>query len=101
MNSVGIATQDLLTFAPTLVLAALGFLMLIFGMFFPRMFRETLAAIVLIGFAVAMFITIQNWSDNSAIYNGKISADKYTAGFTCLFINSTGLSQLLLGSVTE
>ncbi|MGH7495733.1 MAG: NADH-quinone oxidoreductase subunit N [bacterium] len=95
MNSVGIVTQDLVSFAPTLVLAALAFLMLIFGMFFPRMYRETLAAIVLIGFAVAMFITIQNWSENATIFNGMISADKFTAGFTCLFIISAGLTLLL------
>jgi NADH-quinone oxidoreductase subunit N len=95
MNSAGIVTQDLISFAPALVLAALGFLMLVIGMLFPRMYRETLAAIVLIGFAVAVFITVQNWNESAMIFNGMISVDKFTAGFTCLFIISAGLTLLL------
>jgi NADH-quinone oxidoreductase subunit N len=59
------------------------------------MYRETLAAIVLIGFAVAVFITIQNWNESAVLFNGMISADKFTAGFTCLFIISAGLTLLL------
>ncbi len=95
MNDLGITSQDFVSFAPTLVLAALGFLILMIGMLFPRMYRETLAAIVLIGFAVVVFITIQNWNESAALFNGMISADKFTAGFTCLFIISTGLTLLL------
>ena len=95
MNTLGITVQDLIGFAPALTLAALGFLMLILGLLFPRMYRETLAAIVLIGFAVAVFITVQNWNENAALFHGMISADKFTAGFTCLFIISAGLTLLL------
>ncbi len=95
MNTLGITPQDLIGFAPALVLAALGFFMLIIGLMFPRMYRETLAAIVLIGFAVAVFITIQNWNESAVLFNGMISMDKFTAGFTCLFLISAGLTLLL------
>lgn len=91
----GITLQDLFGFAPALVLVGLGLFMLLLGLLFPRMYRETLAAIVLIGFAAAVFITIQNWNESAVLFNGMISVDKFTAGFTCLFLISAGLTLLL------
>lgn len=96
MTSIGITTQDFMLFMPTLTLALLGLGVLILGLIFPRMYRETMAAVVLIGIAVAVFIIVNhNWNDNALIFNGMVSVDKFSHGFAIVFMIAAGLTILL------
>ncbi len=82
-------------FAPTLTLVVVGLLVLILGMLFPRMYRETLAAVVLFGFGIAVFYAVQNWSESMRLFHGMIIVDKFSNGFACLFVIAAGLTLLL------
>ncbi len=96
MNGIGITTQDFLLFLPTLTLTLLGLGVLILGLIFPRIYRETMAAVVLIGIAIAVFIIVNhNWSDKALIFNGMISVDKFSHGFAVVFMIAAGLTVLL------
>jgi NADH-quinone oxidoreductase subunit N len=96
MNGIGITAQDFLLFMPTLALTLLGLGVLVLGLIFPRMYRETLAAVVLFGLAIAVFIIINhNWSDNALIFNGMVSVDKFSHGFAVVFMIAAGLTVLL------
>lgn len=96
MNGIGITAQDFLLFMPTLTLTLLGLGVLILGLIFPRMYRETLAAVVLFGLAIAVFIIVNhNWSDNALIFNGMVSVDKFSHGFAVVFMIAAGLTILL------
>ncbi len=89
------APQDFVLIAPQLILTVLGFLIILIGLIFPRLYRETLAAIVLIGLAAAIFVALQNWNASSTVFNGMLSADKFSAGFQCIFIIGAALTVLL------
>jgi NADH-quinone oxidoreductase subunit N len=102
MNPSSVTFQEFLHLAPELTLTALGFLVLILGLVFPRMYRETLAAIVLIGLATAVVFAVQDWDHPSKAFYGMISIDKFAIGFNCLFIISAALTILLsLNSLEE
>jgi len=91
-----ITLQDFYLLSPEITLTVLGFVVLILGLIFPRMFRETLAAIVLIGFAVALLFSTQHWAAPPATaFYGMISVDKFAVGFQCLFIISAALTLML------
>jgi NADH-quinone oxidoreductase subunit N len=89
------ASQDFVLIAPQLILTALGFLIILIGLIFPRLYRETLAAIVLIGLAAAIFVALQNWNASSTVFNDMLVADKFSAGFQCIFIIGAALTVLL------
>lgn len=89
------APQDFLLIAPQLILTVLGFLIILIGLIFPQLYRETLAAIVLIGLAAAIFVALQNWGASSIVFNGMLTADKFSAGFQCIFIIGAALTVLL------
>jgi len=95
--------QDFYLLSPEITLTLLGFAVLSLGLIFPRMYRETLAAIVLIGLAVALLFATQHWGGQpAAAFYGMISVDKFTVGFECLFIISAGLTLMLsLNSLEE
>lgn len=96
MTSIGITAQDFLLFLPTLTLTLLGLGVLILGLIFPRIYRETMAAVVLIGIAIAVFIIVNhNWSDKALIFNGMVSVDKFSHGFAVVFMIAAGLTILL------
>lgn len=88
-------TQDFLLIAPHLVLTLLGFFILLLGLIFPRMYRETLAALVLIGLAGAIVFALQNWGASSYAFNDMVASDKFAAGFHCIFIIAAALTVLL------
>jgi NADH-quinone oxidoreductase subunit N len=91
-----ISFQDFYLLSPAIVLTILGFAVLMLGLIFPRMYRETLLAIVLIGFAVALLFSTQQWTNQPATaFYGMISVDKFSVGFQCLFIISAALTLLL------
>jgi NADH-quinone oxidoreductase subunit N len=73
------------------------------GLIFPRMYRETLAAIVLIGFAAALLFATHHWANQpDTAFHGMISVDKFSVGFQCLFIIAAGLTLMLsLNSLEE
>lgn len=91
-----ITFQDFYLLAPELVLTLVGFAVLALGLIFPRMYRETLLAIVLIGLAGALLFAIQHWSNQPATaFYGMISVDKFSAGFQVLFIIAAVLTVML------
>lgn len=81
--------------APFTSLSMLGFLVLIVGLLFPRMFRETLGAIVLIGFAAALLFTLQGWGEPNTAFFGLITSDKFSTAFSAIFILGAALTLLL------
>lgn len=96
MTNIGITAQDFILFMPTLALTLLGFGVLILGLIFPRMYRETMAAVVLFGLALAVFLIINhNWNDDQLIFNNMISVDKFSHGFAVVFMIAAGLTILL------
>lgn len=92
---MNLTSQDFLVIAPQLVLTLLGFLILLLGLVFPRMYRETLAALVLIGLAAAIFFSLQTWGPVVTAFSGMVVADKFAAGFECIFIIAAALTILL------
>ncbi|MDZ7276428.1 MAG: NADH-quinone oxidoreductase subunit N [candidate division KSB1 bacterium] len=88
-------SQIVYHFAPTLTLVVVGLLVLLLGMLFPRMYRETLAAVVLFGFGIAVFYAVQNWGESVVLFHGMIVVDKFANGFACLFVIAAGLTLLL------
>jgi len=91
-----ITFQDFYLLAPEIILTVLGFGVLTLGLIFPRMYRETLIAIVLIGLAAAFFFATHHWNNPAATaFYGMISVDKFTAGFQCLFIIAAALTLML------
>lgn len=95
MNDSLTISQIIFYLAPILSLAVVGFVVLLLGMFFPRMYRETLAAVVLFGFGVAVFYAVQNWNESVSLFHGMISVDKFSNGFICLFVIAASLTLLL------
>ncbi|MDZ7292244.1 MAG: NADH-quinone oxidoreductase subunit N [candidate division KSB1 bacterium] len=95
MNLSSITFQDFSLLAPELTLAILGFVVLVLGMLFPRMYSEALAAIVLIGLALAFVFAVQHWGQSDQAFYGMISVDKFSVGFDCLFIIAASLTLLL------
>jgi NADH-quinone oxidoreductase subunit N len=96
-------TQDFYLLAPEIILTLLGFVALVLGLIFPRMYRETLAAIVLIGFAAALLFATHHWANQpDTAFHGMISVDKFSVGFQCLFIIAASLTLMLsLNSLEE
>jgi NADH-quinone oxidoreductase subunit N len=95
MNATGISLQDLSLFAPELVLTGLGLFVLVLGLVFPRMYRETLVTIVLIGLAAGFIITVHDWGQPAKAFYNMLSVDNFSVGFNCLFIISAALAILL------
>ena len=88
--------QDFYLLAPEIILTLLGFGILTLGLIFPRMYRETLIAIVLIGLAVSLLVATHHWNNTAATaFYGMISVDKFTVGFQCLFIIAAALTLML------
>ena len=88
--------QDFYLLAPEIILTVLGFGVLTLGLIFPRMYRETLIAIVLIGLAAALLVATHHWNNQAATaFYGMISVDKFTVGFQCLFIIAAALTLML------
>lgn len=88
--------QDFYLLAPEIILTLLGFGILTLGLIFPRMYRETLIAIVLIGLAVSLLVATHHWNNPAATaFYGMISVDKFTVGFQCLFIIAAALTLML------
>ena len=91
-----ISFQDFYLLAPEIILTVLGFGILLLGLIFPRMYRETLIAVALIGLAAAFFVATHHWNNPAATaFYGMISVDKFTTGFQCLFIIAAGLTLML------
>ncbi len=97
------SVQDFYLLAPEIILTVLGFSILLLGLIFPRMYRETLIAVALIGLAAAFFVATYHWNNTAATaFYGMISVDKFTTGFQCLFIIAAGLTLMLsLNSLEE
>jgi NADH-quinone oxidoreductase subunit N len=88
--------QDFYLLAPEIILTLLGFAVLALGLIFPRMYRETLVAIVLIGLAAALLVATHHWNNVTATaFYGMVSVDKFTVGFQCLFIIAAALTLML------
>jgi NADH-quinone oxidoreductase subunit N len=96
MNLSTLTFQDFYLLSPEIILTLLGFAVLILGLVFPRLYRETLLAIALIGFAGALLLSTQHWAlEPATAFYGMISVDKFTVGFQCLFIIAASLTLLL------
>ncbi len=80
---------------PVLILTGLGLLLVLLGTFFPRIYDETLAAIVLTGLAAMVFFTLQNWGENPATSFGMLLTDDATHAFSLIFSLSAALTVLL------
>ncbi len=87
--------------APFLALSVLGFVMMIIGLYFPRMYRESLGAITLIGLAIAFFFVMQNWGEAKFAFSSMIIGDKFSTVFNGLFIIGAVLTILLSMNATE
>ena len=82
MTEAALTAQDFILFAPALSLVILGFGVLLIGLLLPRIYRETFAALVFIGFAASVFFTLQNWSEETTtIFHNMIWVDRYASGF--------------------
>ncbi len=81
--------------APMLLLAGLGLLLVLAGTFFPKIYDETLAAIILTGFAAGVFFTLQNWGESTTTFLGMFIADDATRAFSLIFVLSAALTVLL------
>lgn len=92
---MSLSSHDFLVIAPELVLTLLGFSILLLGLIFPRMYRETLAALVLIGLAGTLFFSLQSWGPASSAFHGMVVADKFAAAFHCIFIIAAAMTILL------
>ena len=92
---MSIQASDWIVVAPFLTLSALGVVILMVGAFFPRIYRETLAAIMLLGLAVAMLFALQNWGEPHAGFWNTIAGDKLGVAFSCIFIIAASLTLLL------
>ncbi|MDZ7342983.1 MAG: NADH-quinone oxidoreductase subunit N, partial [candidate division KSB1 bacterium] len=95
MNPPGISFRDFSLFAPELTLIGLGLMVLVLGLLFPRMYRETLVTIVLTGLAAAFIITVHHWNEPTQVFSNMLSVDNFSVGFNCLFLMSAALAILL------
>lgn len=86
---------DWLAISPFLTLSATGFIVLILGLLFPRMYRETLGSFVLIGFAAAIVLSLAAWGETRTAFFGMLVIDKFSIGFNCIFILGALLTLLL------
>ena len=87
--------------APFLSLSVLGFIVLAIGLFFERMFRETLGAIMLLGLAAAFILSLGSWSEAGTGFGGMIVGDKFSVAFNCIFIVGAFLTLLLSLNAVE
>ncbi|RME01150.1 MAG: NADH-quinone oxidoreductase subunit N [Calditrichaeota bacterium] len=87
--------------APFLCLSLLGFLLVIIGMVFPKVYRETLGTLTLIGLAVTFFWALQNWGSPTPAFAGMIVGDKFSTAFNCIFIIGAAFTVLLSLNLTE
>jgi NADH-quinone oxidoreductase subunit N len=92
---MNVTTNDFFLIAPPLILALLGFAILLLGLIFPRVYRESLATLVLMGLAAAMFFSLQNWETSSVLFNSMVVADKFSSGFQIIFVIGAALTVLL------
>lgn len=91
-----------LPIAPFVILSAVGALILIIGIAFPRLYRSTLGTLSLIGLAIAFLATLQGWGEAQRAFFGMIAVDNFAVAFGCIFLLGAGLTLgLSLNAVEE
>ncbi len=94
-TATALSTIDWVPVAPFIALSVLGFLIMLIGLYFPRIYRETLGTIALIGLAITFFLVLQNWGEPRYAFSNTIVGDKFSTVFNGLFVIGAALTILL------
>jgi len=86
---------NFLVVAPAVILTLTGFVILLLGLFLPKISRQVKILLALAGLAFAALFTIQAWNTFAVTFGGMISADNFAITFNCIFLVGAGLSLLL------
>ncbi|MFQ5822520.1 MAG: NADH-quinone oxidoreductase subunit N [bacterium] len=95
MNEISLTSINLFVVSPAIALTLTGFLIIAFGLLFPKIFRRGILSIALIGLAVSFLFTFKLWDSYQLAFGGLVTADNFTLIFNCIFLIGAGLSLLL------
>ena len=93
--------MNLIVLTPQVVLIVFAFFILIWGLLFPKVKREVLALVGLIGIVVAIVLSARMWGLNLSGFWAMLAADTYGLAFGFVFLVGAAITFLLSINRTE